>query len=121
MRSFSATAIKAIPGVVEMIQAPYGVAMVAKSFWAAKQGHGVLKVEWDKSRVERHGPEVLMAEYHELAEQPDKPACRDDDIAKAVAGAARRIAASYEFPFLVHAPMEPLDAVVRLTADNCEI
>ncbi len=62
-----------------------------------------------------------MAEYRKLAEQPGKPARRDGDAAKAVAGATRRIAASYEFPFLAHAPMEPLDAVVRLTADSCEI
>ncbi len=61
-----------------------------------------------------------MAEYRKLAEQPGKPARRDGDAAKAVAGATRRIAASYEFPFLAHAPMEPLDAVVRLTADSCE-
>lgn len=121
VKSFDATATRAIPGVVEVVQVPHGVAVVAKGFWAAKQGRDALKVEWDESKAEKRGSEALMAEYRKLAEQPGKPARRDGDAAKAVAGATRRIAASYEFPFLAHAPMEPLDAVVRLTADSCEI
>ncbi|VTM20254.1 oxidoreductase [Pseudomonas aeruginosa] len=121
VKAFDATAARAIPGVVEVVQVPHGVAVVAKGFWAAKQGRDALKVEWDESKAEKRGSEALMAEYRKLAEQPGKPVRRDGDAAGALAGAAKKVAASYEFPFLAHAPMEPLDAVVRLTADSCEI
>ena len=56
----------------------------------------------------------------QLAEQPGKPARKDGDAAAALAGAAK-MSASYEFPYLAHAPMEPLDAVVKLDANSCEI
>ena len=56
-----------------------------------------------------------------LAEQPGKPARKEGDAAAALKGAAKLITATYEFPYLAHAPMEPLDAVVKLDADSCEI
>jgi isoquinoline 1-oxidoreductase subunit beta len=121
VRSFDATATKAVPGVVEVVQVPRGVAVVANSFWAAKQGRDALKVEWDDTHAEKRSSAAIMAEYRKLAEQPGLPARTEGDAAKAIAGAPRRISASYEFPYLAHAPMEPLDAVVKLTADSCEI
>src|ERR1700688_2135181 len=62
-----------------------------------------------------------MAEYRQLAEQPGASARKDGDATQALAGAAKKISATYSFPYLAHAPMEPLDAVVKLTADSCEI
>ncbi|QYD68368.1 xanthine dehydrogenase family protein molybdopterin-binding subunit [Paraburkholderia edwinii] len=121
VKSFDATATKAVPGVVEVVQVPRGVAVVAKSFWAAKQGRDALKVEWDDTHAEKRSSAAIMDEYRKLAEQPGKPARTEGDAAKAIAGAPRKISASYEFPYLAHAPMEPLDAVVKLTADSCEI
>jgi isoquinoline 1-oxidoreductase beta subunit len=121
VKSFDATATKAVPGVVEVVQVPRGVAVVAKSFWAAKQGRDALKVEWDDTHAEKRSSAAIMDEYRKLAEQPGKPARTEGDAAKAIAGAPRRISASYECPYLAHAPMEPLDAVVKLTADSCEI
>ena len=53
VKSFDAAAAKAVPGVVEVVQVPRGVAVVAKSFWAAKQGRDALKVEWDDSKAEK--------------------------------------------------------------------
>ena len=121
VKSFDATATKAVPGVVEVLQVPRGVAVVAKSFWAAKQGRDALKVEWDDSKAEKRSSAAIMAEYRKLAEQPGKPARKDGDAAVALKGAAKVITATYEFPYLAHAPMEPLDAVVKLTANSCEI
>jgi isoquinoline 1-oxidoreductase subunit beta len=121
VKSFDATATKAVPGVVEVLQVPRGVAVVAKSFWAAKQGRDALKVEWDDSKAEKRSTAAIMAEYRKLAEQPGKPARKDGDAAVALKGAAKVITATYEFPYLAHAPMEPLDAVVKLAANSCEI
>ena len=121
VKSFDASAAKAVPGVVSVVQVPGGVAVVAKGFWAAKQGRDALKIEWDDSKAEKRSSDAIMAEYRQLAEQPGASARKDGDATQALAGAAKKIAATYSFPYLAHAPMEPLDAVVKLTADSCEI
>ncbi|SEJ98322.1 xanthine dehydrogenase family protein molybdopterin-binding subunit [Paraburkholderia diazotrophica] len=121
VKSFDASAAKAVPGVVDVVQVSRGVAVVGKSFWAAKQGRDALKVEWDDSHAEKRSSADIMAEYRKIAEKPGLPARTEGDASKAIQGAPRKISASYEFPYLAHAPMEPLDAVVKLTADSCEI
>jgi isoquinoline 1-oxidoreductase beta subunit len=121
VRSFDASAAQAVPGVVNVVQVPRGVAVVGKSFWAAKQGRDALKVEWDDTHAEKRSSADIMAEYRKAADQPGLPARTEGDASKAIHGAARKLSASYEFPYLAHAPMEPLDAVVKLTANSCEI
>jgi isoquinoline 1-oxidoreductase beta subunit len=121
VKSFDASAAKAVPGVVSVVQVPGGVAVVAKGFWAAKQGRDALKVEWDDSKAEKRSSDAIMAEYRRLAEQPGASARKDGNAEQALSGAAKKISASYSFPYLAHAPMEPLDAVVKLTANSCEI
>ncbi|HUI17065.1 MAG TPA: xanthine dehydrogenase family protein molybdopterin-binding subunit [Alphaproteobacteria bacterium] len=121
VKSFDAAASKAIPGVTDVVQVPRGVAVVAKSFWAAKQGRDALKLEWDDSKAEKRSSAAIIAAYRTLADQPGKPARKEGDAATALKGAARTISASYEFPYLAHAPMEPLDAVVKLDGSGCEI
>jgi isoquinoline 1-oxidoreductase beta subunit len=63
----------------------------------------------------------MMNEYRKLAEQPALSARKVGDAVPTIKNAAHTVSASYEFPYLAHAPMEPLDAVVKLTASSCEI
>jgi len=121
VKSFDAAAAGAVPGVVKVVQVPGGIAVVAKSFWAAKQGRDALKIEWDDSKAEKRSSATLMDEYRKLADQPGLPARKDGDAVQAIKDAKRKVSASYEFPYLAHAPMEPLDAVVKLSANSCEI
>jgi len=121
VKSVDATAANAIPGVVKVIQVPRGIAVVAKNFWAAKQGRDALKVDWDDTYAEKRSSAALMDEYRQLADQPAASARKEGDSAQAIRSAAHKLSASYEFPYLAHAPMEPLDAVVKLTATSCEI
>jgi isoquinoline 1-oxidoreductase subunit beta len=121
VKSFDATAAAAVPGVVKVVQVPRGVAVIAKGFWAAKRGRDALQVQWDDSNAEKRSSAALMDEYRRLADQPGQSARADGDAAKAIQSAARKISATYEFPYLAHAPMEPLDAVVKLSAGSCEI
>src|SRR6202051_830498 len=121
VKSFDAAAASAVPGVVKVVQVPRGVAVVAKSFWAAKQGRDVLTVEWDDSKAEKRSSAAIMEEYRRLADQPAVSARKDGDAAQAIKAAKSKVSASYEFPYLAHAPMEPLDAVVKLSANSCEI
>ena len=119
--SIDPAAAMAVPGVVKVVEVPRGVAVVAKSFWAAKQGRDALQVQWDDSKAEKRSSAALMEEYRQMAEKPGLPARNDGDAVKAIKESAKTVSASYEFPYLAHAPMEPLDAVVKLTADSCDI
>jgi isoquinoline 1-oxidoreductase subunit beta len=121
VKSFDASAASAVPGVVKVVQVPRGVAVVAKGFWAAKQGRDALMVEWDDTQAEKRSSSEMMNEFRHLAEQPAASARKVGDALPALKNAAHTVSASYEFPFLAHAPMEPLDAVVKLTASSCEI
>ncbi len=113
-------AARKVPGVVAVLVVPQGVAVVAEGFWAARQGRAALEIEWDESAAETRGSAELVAEYRKLLDRPGAPARRDGDADAALARAARVITADYEFPYLAHAPMEPLDCVVQLTEDGCE-
>jgi isoquinoline 1-oxidoreductase beta subunit len=121
VKAFDATAARRVKGVQHVVQIPAGVAVVASSFWAARKGREALRVTWDESRAETRGTEELYAAYRKLAARPGTPARREGDAGGALRKAARVIEAVYEFPYLAHAPMEPLDAVVRLSADGCEL
>jgi isoquinoline 1-oxidoreductase subunit beta len=121
LKSFDAAASKSVPGVIGVIAVSEGVAVVAKSFPAAQQGRKALKIEWDESKCETRGSAELLSEYRALLEQPGTVARRDGDVATALTGAARTLTATFEFPYLSHAPMEPDCAVVRLSADRCDI
>jgi isoquinoline 1-oxidoreductase beta subunit len=62
-----------------------------------------------------------MEQYRRLADQPSLAARKEGDAERALRDATQKVTASYEFPYLAHAPMEPLDAVVKLSATSCEI
>ena len=122
VKSFDATAAKAVPGVVDVVQIPRGVAVVARDTWSARKGRDALKVTWDESTAEQRGTQELMAEYKRLARQSDAlTALKRGDVAAGFERAAKVIEAEFELPYLAHAPMEPLTAVCRLGADRCEI
>lgn len=122
VRSFDATAAKRVKGVVDVVQIPRGVAVVADGFWAAKKGRDALTVEWDESGAEMRGSDALMAEYKALLDSPDAAIARSEgDAAGALAAAAKVVKADFEFPYLAHAALEPLDAVARMQDCKLEV
>ncbi len=121
VKAFDAIGSRRVKGVTQVVQVPSGVAVVATSFWAARKGREALRVTWDESRAERRGSDDLYAAYRLLARRPGTPARHQGDTAGALRGAAKVLEAVYEFPYLAHAPMEPLDAVVRIGADGCDL
>ena len=119
--SFDATAALAVPGVVKVVQVQRGVAVLAKSFWAARKGRDKLVIQWDDTHAEKRSTAQIMDEYRKLANEPAASARKTGDAAQALQSAATTVGATFEFPYLAHAPMEPLDCVVKLTAQRCEI
>jgi isoquinoline 1-oxidoreductase beta subunit len=119
--SFDAGAAKQVPGVIEVVQVPAGVAVLARNTWAARKGREALRITWDESKAETRGSEELFREYRTLVERPGLSARKEGDAGAALELAARRFEAVYEFPYLAHAPMEPLDCVIRLGQGQCEV
>jgi isoquinoline 1-oxidoreductase subunit beta len=120
--SFDATQAKAVPGVVDVVQIPRGVAVIGRDTWAAKKGREVLQVTWDESGAEKRSTSRIMEEYKQLARGADAvKAAKEGDAEAALKSAFHTIDAEFEFPYLAHAPMEPLTAVARLTPGKCEI
>lgn len=98
-----------------------GVAVVATDFWAAKKGRDALTVEWDESNAIKQSSQDLLEQYRELARKPGQVARQQGDVEKAFGAAARTFEAIYEFPYLAHAAMEPMNCVVKLGHGSCEI
>lgn len=121
VKSFDASRAKTVQGVVDIVQIPEGVAVLAKDTWTAKKGRDALAVEWDDSNAFKLGSDEILARYKEMAKAPGQVARLDGDTDKAFAGAAKVVSAVYDFPYLAHAAMEPMNCVIRLGADGCEV
>jgi isoquinoline 1-oxidoreductase beta subunit len=110
-----------IPGVKEVFVVPQGVAVLAEGFWAAKKGRDALKITWDETGTEARSSSDLVRAYLELSKTRGAIARADGDTDKALAGAHKVIEATYIFPYLAHAPLEPNDCVIRHTDDGVEL
>ncbi|MDB5437077.1 MAG: isoquinoline 1-oxidoreductase, partial [Phenylobacterium sp.] len=126
--SFDATAARKVPGVVDVFQVPNGVAVVAQNTWAARQGRDAVVVKWDDSKAEKRGSDQLQAEWTALAagKAPADsklkwyPFDARGDAAQAASGVAA-IETSYDFPFLAHATMEPLNCVAIVNGNSAKL
>ncbi|NCT66669.1 MAG: xanthine dehydrogenase family protein molybdopterin-binding subunit [Rhodanobacteraceae bacterium] len=121
LKTFDARKAKAMPGVIDVVQVPSGVAVLGKHFWAAKQGRDALVLDWDEGAFARTSTASLREQYRALAATPGAPAKAAGDVEAALKAASGVIEAEYEVPFLAHAPMEPLNCTVELGPDGCEI
>src|SRR4029077_14087565 len=116
---------RSISGVKDIFEIPLakgtGVAVVADRFWSAKQARDRLQIDWDLSGLELADTSQLWKRYKELARTPGNVAVANGNE-KAMDGipAARRIVAEYEFPYLAHTPMEPLNATVHFEGHKAE-
>jgi isoquinoline 1-oxidoreductase beta subunit len=129
IKRLDASAAQALPGVVAVIQYAgkpgsfqNGVAVLGRTTWQAWKGRDALKIEWDDSGF-KLGSREIFARYRELAGKPGLIARQDGDAQTALANgrSAKVIEADYEFPYLAHAAMEPMNCVVQLGEGTCEI
>ena len=119
LKSFDAAKAKAMKGVVDVVATPRGVAVVAKGMWEAMKARDAVSVEWDETGAEKRGTSEMFAAYRALAEKGgDTIAVDKGDARAALAKAAKVVEARYEFPYLAHAALEPMNAVARMNADG---
>jgi len=120
VKSFDATEAGKVPGVVKILQIPSGVAVVADSTWPAIKARDLLEIEWDDSGAETRSSDAMIAELKEMTEKPGIKVREDGDVDAALASAAKVIEADYDFPFLAHGTMEPLDIVLNFDGETAE-
>lgn len=123
VKSLDDTAAKAIPGVKAVLRVPTdrggeGVAVVAQGYWAAKLGRDALKLEWDTSGIGKPDTAVQLASYKALAKKTGLVKYAADMTP--LANAPKKISAEFTFPYLAHAPMEPLNCTVHMTGSGAD-
>jgi isoquinoline 1-oxidoreductase beta subunit len=122
---FDAAKAKAIRGVIEVLEIPVdrggrGVAVIADGYWPAKQGRDALDIQWNTDGLGKTSSDAQLAEFVELSKTRGAVARTAEGAPKAGA-AATKISAVYEFPYLAHAPMEPINCTVDLKDDSCTL
>ena len=119
--SFDASKTKTVPGVKNVVQISNGVAVIADNTWSAMEGRRVLKVTWDEGKVASVSSTGISKDFAEHSLRPGAVARKNGDAAAALQGAAKKVEAIYETPFLAHAPMEPLNCVAHVRSDACDV
>ena len=141
-RAFNANEVKSLPGVRGVFEIPAihmthqfgetsgpgsrnytcsGVAVVADSTWAAIQARKRLKVQWNEPDVIRESSDTLRQHMIDLVAKPGAVIRNDGDFDAAHQSASKTIEASYEVPFLAHAPMEPVNCTAHFRDGECEL
>ena len=121
VKSFDASKTKQIDGVVDVVQIPTGVAVIADNTWAAIQGRKALIVDWDSSEGVTVNSSTQFDEFKKLAEKEGKQVAKAGDVAAAMSQAVKTLSSDYTMPYLAHASMEPLNCTVKISGDKCEI
>lgn len=121
IKSFDATKTKAIAGVVDVVKLPNAVAVLSKDYWTSKKGRDALAIEWDEAQAFKKSSADIMADYKALAAMPGVPVVERGNVARAFKQAYKVLEAEYEFPYLAHATMEPMNCVIHRQDSGVEV
>ena len=111
-------AARKVEGVVDIKTLPTGVAVYANGTWPALKARELLKITWDESAAEKRSSAQLIQDYRARAHTPGLVAGKHGDVDDALAKGGKVIEAEYIFPYLAHAPMEPLDGYLKYDGDK---
>ncbi len=118
VRTVDDAAARAVPGVIDVVRIPTGVAVLGRDTWSAMRGRDALQITWDDSRAETRSSAATMEEYRALARRPGLAAATRGDASAALARAARVIEAEFDFPYLAHAAIEPVNGTIARNPDG---
>ena len=111
LKSVDDTAAKAVPGFVRTVVKGNFAGVVAENEWAAIKSAKALKVTWTAPAMPFSGDVALFEYLRSATPKSTRETVKQGDAAGAIAGAAKRVEATYEFPFQSHATMGPGCAV----------
>ena len=118
--SFDDSKSRAMPGVKAVVQTSSGIAVVAASWWQARQARNALAVKWDDGpNAGLNDAAILHGLQH--AAGAGQSARKDGDVDAAIKSAARVVTAQYQLPLLAHATLEPQNCTADVHAQGCDI
>ncbi|MEJ2347327.1 MAG: xanthine dehydrogenase family protein molybdopterin-binding subunit [Gammaproteobacteria bacterium] len=117
---FDATKAKAVKGVRHVMPVASGFAVVADTFWAAKQGLEAVQVSWDKGTHAGLDSDGITRQFQQALDH-GATAARHGNAEHALSTAARTVEADYQVPYLAHACMEPMNCTADVRADGCDV
>jgi len=123
IKSFNAAAIANRPGVKKVVQVgETGVAVIADTWWRAKTALDALPIDWDFGpNAQVSSDQIRETLKAGLTATDAVVGSSNGDAPAALANAARKIEAVYSYPYLSHAPLEPMNATAKWTAERCEV
>lgn len=121
LKTFDATETRQIADVLEVHPTEFGVVVIARTRHAARIGVDALVADWDLSTAETRSSDQMYADYAAAVAEPGVEAVLTGQGRDGLATAAEVIEVDYRFPFLAHAPMEPMSAVAEVTPERAEI
>ena len=120
-KAVNEVAARAVKGVRQVVRIDNAVAVVADHMWAAKKGLAAAAIQWDDGPNATVSTADIVRQLEEASKQPGVVARNEGDAEKALAGAAQRIDAIYQAPFLAHAAMEPMNCTAHVRKDGCDL
>jgi isoquinoline 1-oxidoreductase beta subunit len=121
LKSVDDTKAKAVRGVRQIVRLDDAVAVIADHMGAAKKGLAALVVQWDDGPHAQLSTEDIARELDVALDVPGAVAASRGDVEIAMSGAATKVEAKYQVPFLAHAAMEPMNCTVHVRKDSCEV
>jgi len=123
MVSFDDSKVKGLRGVKRVVRVdPSTVAVVADTWWRAKNALSKLPVVWDEGPNAKASSATIAAHLKEGLTAPGNYAGRKEgDALQAIAASAKQIEAVYSTPFLAHSPLEPNNCTALITANKAEV
>ncbi|MBB3451769.1 isoquinoline 1-oxidoreductase beta subunit [Rhizobium sp. BK313] len=122
LKAVDSTAALAVPGAIKVLTIDNAVAVVGDNTWAAQKAARLLNITWDEGANVAHSSSDIHAQLAQSLEQGSPIVALDEGGARdAIEKDNKRIDAIYDLPFLAHATMEPINTIVHVRADGCDI
>ncbi|MEP3277333.1 MAG: xanthine dehydrogenase family protein molybdopterin-binding subunit [Stappiaceae bacterium] len=126
LTSFDAAEAKSVAGFIDAKAMPNnaGIVVYGKNTWAIKQAKDAIVAEWDFTQAETRSSDIMIAEHLKLLEEPQYSATKTTDFkatTAAIDSSEQSVEAEFVFPFLAHAPMEPLNCVIEPTETGVRV
>jgi isoquinoline 1-oxidoreductase beta subunit len=121
VKSFKGEKAQSMPGVRHVLQTSSGVAVIADSWWQAKQARDALEIEWDAGPNAKLSSATISAGLKSASTAKGKDVRVDGDAMGALRSLGRKVEQTYELPLLAHATLEPQNCTVEFRDDGCHI
>jgi isoquinoline 1-oxidoreductase beta subunit len=121
LRGIDEAAARAVPGVREIVRLDDAVAIIGDHYWAAISGLRAAAAQWDDGPHGGINSAAIVNALKEASDQDGVTAAARGSAGAAIAGAAQRLDAVYQLPFLAHAPMEPINTTLHVRPDGADL